>query len=230
MYTLRPGAQRGQAEHGWLSSQHTFSFADYYDPAHMHFRALRVINEDIIAPSKGFDTHPHRDMEILTYVISGELAHKDSMGHGRTIKSGELQYMSAGTGVNHSEFNPSQTTPVHLLQIWIIPDSKDLPPAYADWKPITGQEPLTALVSPDAREASVSIHRNVSLFLGLMESGQTLTHNLENNRHAWLQMISGSLNAGGVDLKLGDGLAISDENVLELKSPESSSFLLFDLD
>ena len=230
MYTLRPSAQRGQAEHGWLSSQHTFSFADYHDPAHMHFRALRVINEDIIAPGKGFDTHPHRDMEILTYIISGELAHKDSMGHGRTIKSGELQYMSAGTGVNHSEFNPSQTTPVHLLQIWIIPDSKNLPPAYADWKPLTGQAPLTTLVSPDSRDTSVSIHRDVSLFLGLMKKGQTLTHNLQQNRHAWLQMISGSLNAGGVDLKPGDGLAITEEKALELQSHESSSFLLFDLD
>lgn len=230
MITLRPSAARGHADHGWLDTFHTFSFADYHDPAHMGFRALRVINEDRVAPGMGFGTHPHRDMEILTYILAGRLAHKDSMGHGREIAPGQLQAMSAGTGITHSEFNPSRTDPVHLLQIWLLPDKKGHTPRYAEWSPNAGENrALTLLTSPDGREGSAAIHQDARLYLVKLDAGAALTHPLATGRAAWLQVMRGSLTLNGHALGAGDGAAVESESALALHGTADAEALLFDL-
>ena len=230
MITLRPSAARGHADHGWLDTFHTFSFADYHDPAHMGFRALRVINEDRVAPGMGFGTHPHRDMEILTYILAGRLAHKDSMGHGREITPGQLQAMSAGTGITHSEFNPSRTDPVHLLQIWLLPDRRGHTPRYAEWSPVPGNtDELTLLASPDGRENSAAIHQDALLFLVKLPAAAQITRVLAPERAAWLQVMRGTLTVNGHTLAAGDGAAIENEPTLTLAATTSAEALLFDL-
>ena len=230
MITLRPSAARGHADHGWLDTFHTFSFADYHDPAHMGFRTLRVINEDRVAPGMGFGTHPHRDMEILTYILAGQLAHKDSMGHGREITPGQLQAMSAGTGITHSEFNPSRTDPVHLLQIWLLPDRRGHTPRYAEWSPVPGNtDALTLLASPDGRENSAAIHQDALLFLVKLPAAAQITRVLAPERAAWLQVMRGTLTVNGHTLAAGDGAAIENEPALTLAATTSAEALLFDL-
>ena len=230
MITLRPSAARGHADHGWLDTFHTFSFADYHDPAHMGFRGLRVINEDRVAPGMGFGTHPHRDMEILTYILAGRLAHKDSMGHGREIAPGQLQAMSAGTGITHSEFNPSRTDPVHLLQIWLLPDRKGHTPRYAEWSPRAGENgALTLLASPDGRDGSAAIHQDARLYLVKLDAAAKLTHPLAAGRAAWLQVMRGSLTLNGHALAAGDGVAVESESALALHASAEAEALLFDL-
>ena len=230
MITLRPSAARGHADHGWLDTFHTFSFADYHDPAHMGFRALRVINEDRVAPGMGFGTHPHRDMEILTYILAGRLAHKDSMGHGREITPGQLQAMSAGTGITHSEFNPSRTDSVHLLQIWLLPDRKAHTPRYAEWSPRAGENgALTLLASPDGREGSAAIHQDARLYLVKLGAAAAVTHPLATGRAAWLQVMRGGLTLNGHALAAGDGAAVESESALALHASAETEALLFDL-
>jgi redox-sensitive bicupin YhaK (pirin superfamily) len=229
MITIRKSSERGQADHGWLQSAHTFSFADYYDADHMGFRAIRVINEDHIAPGEGFGTHPHADMEILTYMISGSLAHKDSMGNGREIKAGELQAMTAGRGITHSEFNASKELPAHLLQIWIIPNQKGLTPSYAEWKPAASSAPKILLASNDGRDGSVLIHQDVSLYLGSLKAGEELSHAAPAERYFWLQLISGEINCSGEKLYAGDAAAVSAGQKITVKASQEAKFLLFDL-
>ncbi len=231
MLTLRPSHERGHFDHGWLDTYHSFSFADYRDPAHMRFRVLRVINEDTVAPGEGFGTHPHQDMEILTYVISGALQHRDSMGTGSVITAGEVQRMTAGTGVTHSEMNASQSEPVHLLQIWVFPEAEGLPPSYEQKRfgPQEKTDVLKLVASRDGGDGSVSWHQDVSVFASLLGPGRSLTHELAPNRYAWLQLISGALTANGRSLAPGDGLAFSAESSLRISAGQVSEFLLFDL-
>ena len=230
MLTLRPSAARGHADHGWLDTFHTFSFADYHDPAHLSFRSLRVINEDRVAPGQGFGTHPHRDMEILTYILSGRLAHKDSIGNGREIAAGQLQAMSAGTGITHSEFNPSRTDPVHLLQIWLLPDRRGHTPRYAEWSPRAGENPaLTLLASPDGRDGSAAIHQDARLYLVKLDGPATVTHPLAPSRATWLQLMRGKLAVNGQPLTAGDGVAVEGEARLTLDEATGAEALLFDL-
>lgn len=227
---VRRSGERGQTQISWLESRHTFSFSDYYDPEHMAFRSLRVINEDWIKEGMGFGTHPHRDMEILTYVVSGELQHRDSMGNGRIIKPGELQAMTAGSGITHSEFNPSRKEPVHLLQIWIMPNQRSLKPSYAEWKPegnTTG--PLTLLASPDAANGSVLLHQDAKLFLGKLGAGESVVHHTDTDRGLWLQVVKGEVQAGGAKLGAGDALAVENTAELAITTESGSEFLLFDL-
>ncbi len=233
MITIRPSAERGHANHGWLDTYHTFSFANYYDPKHMHFRALRVINEDKVAPGGGFGRHPHRDMEIITYVLEGGLAHKDSMGNGSTISPGDVQRMTAGTGVLHSEFNHSRSDLVHLLQIWIMPEKEDLEPSY-EQKNFPAAEKLNRLrllASRDARDGSVKIHQDVSLYAGILENGKSVRYELKPGRNAWLQVARGEVKVNGKTLQQGDGAAVKGEDKLEITgaSQENAEVLLFDL-
>ncbi len=230
MITIRKAEERGHAHFDWLNTWYTFSFADYHDPDHMGFRALRVINDDIIMGGGGFGTHPHRDMEIITYVLSGALEHKDSMGNGRVIRPGEVQYMAAGTGVAHSEFNPSPTEPVHLLQIWILPDRKGVKPAYAERSfagAATGKFHLAA--SKSGRDGSIPINQDVDVFVGKLGAGDRFSYSLKPGRHGWLQVASGRVELNGLPLKAGDGAAVSDENKLVLESTGSAQVILFDL-
>ncbi|MCE9591997.1 MAG: pirin family protein [Planctomycetes bacterium] len=233
MITKRPANDRGLTEIGWLHSRHSFSFGNYYDPENTSFRALRVINDDIVAPGMGFDTHPHRDMEILTWVLTGALQHRDSLGSGSVIRPGELQRMSAGTGIAHSEFNPSETEPVHLLQIWLMPDRKGHTPSY-DQRDFTTADlqrgGLTALASPDGRDGSMTIHRDTVLYHASLKPRTPIKHTLAPNRHAWVQVTHGSLAVNGVALAEGDGAAISDETQITLTADTASSALVFDLD
>ena len=230
MIKIRKSGERGHANLGWLDTFHTFSFAEYHGPAHMGFRSLRVINEDRVAPGKGFGTHPHRDMEILTYILEGRLAHEDSMGNGREITKGQLQAMSAGTGITHSEFNPSPTEPVHLLQIWLLPDAKGHTPRYAEWSPsgVAGQA-LTLLASPDGREGSAAIHQDALLYLVKLEAGGSIVHSLSPGRAAWLQVMRGVLEIDGRELSAGDGASVKKENLLPLYASAAAEALLFDL-
>jgi len=228
MITIRPSNERGHNNHGWLNTHFTFSFADYHDPKHMGFRDLRVINEDIVAPGQGFGMHPHRDMEILTWVLEGTLEHRDNTGSSGVIHPGELQHMTAGSGVMHSEFNASATDPVHLLQIWIFPDKNGLKPAYEqhtfsekDWN---GEFRLLA-----GKGAPVSIHQDAKLFAARMKAGEKITHALAPGRHAWVQVARGNIQLNGTNLKAGDGAAISDETQLTFEAKNSSEVLLFDL-
>ena len=231
MLTIRPASERGHAEHGWLDSHHSFSFADYYDPAHMGFRALRVINEDRVAPAKGFGTHPHRDMEIISYVLEGGLAHKDSLGTGSVIKPGDVQRMSAGTGVSHSEFNASQSEPVHFLQIWLVPSQRGIKPSYEQksFSEADKRGRLRVVASPDAREGSVTIHTDAVLYSGLFHRGESAQLTLAEGRHAWVQVARGSLRVNGRELAAGDGAAISEVSQLELEGIERAEVLVFDL-
>jgi hypothetical protein len=230
MKIIRRSNERGHAEHGWLDSYHTFSFADYYDPKWMGYRSLRVINDDLVMPGMGFGKHPHRDMEIISYVLSGAIEHKDSMGNGRVIRAGEFQYMAAGTGVQHSEFNPSKTDPLRLLQIWIQPDEKGVTPRYAERnlaKAETGKLHLVA--SKTGRDGSMEIHQDADLLLGKLEAGQSVKHALAKNRHAWVHVAEGEVNIYGTKLAGGDAVGISEESVLDISAAKPSQVLLFDL-
>jgi quercetin 2,3-dioxygenase len=235
MITIRPSHQRGHADHGWLNSWHTFSFANYHDPAHMGFRALRVINDDRVAPGRGFGAHAHRDMEIISYVLEGSLAHKDSMGESHTIGPNTIQAMSAGTGIVHSEFNPSENDPVHFLQIWIEPAMEDVAPSYQQisFAPQEKQGKLRLLAGPhkDATADSAVIHQDAAVYAGELADGQTLTRPLAPGRFGWVQVARGSVRLNGQKLAEGDGAAISDERALSLTGEGSAGgeFLLFDL-
>jgi redox-sensitive bicupin YhaK (pirin superfamily) len=231
MITVRPGNQRGSSKFSWLDSRHTFSFGDYYDPKYMGFSDLRVINEDRVAPGGGFPTHSHRDMEIITYVLEGALAHKDSTGTSSVIRVGDVQRMSAGTGISHSEYNASQTEAVHFLQIWVLPTKTGLQPGYEqrsfDLRKNSGSWTLVA--APDAREGAVTLHQNAELRVAVVPNGGELAYALEAGRRAWLQVARGKVSLKGATLDAGDGAAINDERILDLKGIEQSEVLLFDL-
>jgi redox-sensitive bicupin YhaK (pirin superfamily) len=231
MITLRRAKERGHARHGWLDSHHTFSFAGYHDPEHMGFRVLRVINEDVVQPKRGFDTHSHRDMEILTWVLEGALEHRDSLGTGSVIRPGDIQRMSAGTGVSHSEYNHSATEPVHLLQIWLLPERDGLPPSYEQktFPPEQRRGALRLLASRDGRAGSVRIHQDVELHTALLGAGEAVEHRLRPGRHAWVQLARGRCQLDGVTLEAGDGAAVSREESLRLAGADDSEVLLFDL-
>ena len=233
MITIRPAAERGHANHGWLDTHYSFSFSDYYDPRHMGFRDLRVINEDRISGGRGFGMHPHRDMEILTYIVDGELSHRDSMGRGASIRRNDVQRMSAGTGVMHSEANQSDK-PVHLLQIWLLPEAEGLKPSYEDrsFAPEEKQNRLRLIASRDGRDGSTTINQDASVYASLLDSGKSVELKLEPGRHAWVQLISGQLDVNGKTLDKGDGAGISGETVLQIASTGgngAAEFLLFDL-
>ena len=231
MQTLRRAGERGHADHGWLDSFHTFSFADYHDPAHMGFRALRVINDDTVAPGGGFGAHPHRDMEIISYVLDGALAHRDSMGTGSVIQPGDVQRMSAGTGVVHSELNASKTDDVHFLQIWLQPARRGLPPGY-EQKSFPAADKagrLRLVASPDGRDGSVTVHTDASLYAGVLGAGQTAELPLAPGRHAWVHVARGAARVNGHDLTAGDGLALSDEALVRIEGQDRGEVLVFDL-
>jgi redox-sensitive bicupin YhaK (pirin superfamily) len=232
MITVRPARERGHADHGWLDSNHTFSFADYYDPKHMGFRALRVINEDRVAPGRGFGAHPHADMEIVSYVIDGALEHKDSMGTGSIIRPGDVQRMTAGTGVRHSEFNASKSEPVHFLQIWILPEAQRLKPGY-EQKTFTSDDKkgrLCLVASRDGRDGSVTVHQDVALYAAVLDAGQAVAQTIAPGRHLWMQVIRGEgVSVNGKTLVAGDGAALSDEARLEVRATSASELLVFDL-
>jgi redox-sensitive bicupin YhaK (pirin superfamily) len=231
MITIRRSEERGHFDLGWLDTYHTFSFDQFYDPAHMRFRSLRVINEDRVAPGQGFPTHSHRDMEIITYILSGALEHRDSMGNGSVIRPGDVQRMTAGTGVSHSEFNPSESEAVHLLQIWILPKAHGLPPGYEE-KHFSEEERrvwLRLIASEDGREGSVAINQDARVYATLLEAGQIITHALEPNRYAWIQLARGTLRLNGLELKQGDGAAVSRERDLTIEAHDQAELLLFDL-
>ncbi|MDP4646063.1 MAG: pirin family protein [Akkermansiaceae bacterium] len=230
-FTVRKSAERGHANHGWLDTYHTFSFANYYDPAHMGFRSLRVINQDQVAPGAGFPTHPHRDMEIFSYVLSGAIAHKDSMGNGRELLPGQIQLMSAGTGVTHSESNPSKTDPLHLLQIWIQPEAQGLKPSYTEWHPTeqTENAAKVLVISHDGRENSATIHQDADVYRLRLKAGETISHELRDGRGLWLQLITGSLTVGETNLEAGDALSTEGAGRFELTANEEVEALLFDL-
>jgi redox-sensitive bicupin YhaK (pirin superfamily) len=231
MITVRPAAERGHADHGWLDTYHTFSFADYYDPRHMGFRALRVINDDKVAAGRGFGMHPHRDMEIITYVLEGAVKHNDTMGTGSIIKPGEVQRMSAGRGVAHSEFNASHSDLLHLLQIWIQPSERGLTPSY-EQKAFSAEEKrgkLRVVASPDGRDGSVTIHADALVYAGLFESGESAELALASERHAWVHVARGTVNVNGKALSAGDGAAITDESSVRFEGVDAGEVLLFDL-
>jgi redox-sensitive bicupin YhaK (pirin superfamily) len=231
MMRVRKAAERGHADHGWLDTAHTFSFADYHDPAHMGFRALRVINEDRVAPGTGFGAHPHREMEILTYVLAGALEHRDSMGHGSVLGPGELQRISAGTGVLHSEYNPDEDRPVHFYQVWIVPDRRGLPPSYEQkrFDAAGKRNALQLVASPDGRDGSLSIRQDARVYLAELSPGAVVTHELGHGRHAWVQVVRGRARVGGQALAASDGLAVSDEPALVVRAEEESEVMVFDL-
>ncbi|MEO7097806.1 MAG: pirin family protein [Luteolibacter sp.] len=229
---IRRADERGHGNHGWLDSWHTFSFADYYDPAHMGFRSLRVINDDRIAPMGGFPTHSHRDMEIFSYVLAGSLAHEDSMGNSRVLKPGEIQMMRAGTGVRHSEFNPSSKETAHLLQIWIMPDTRGLPPAYSEWTPEAGKEnaPKTLVISSDGREGSATIAQDASVYLLKPAVGSSVQHELLPDRGLWLHIAKGAVTVDGIQLFAGDAVSLEEPAVLTITADqENTEAILFDL-
>ena len=231
MITTRKAEDRGHFDLGWLDTYHTFSFDQYYDPAQMHFRSLRVINEDRVAPDQGFPTHSHRDMEIITYILSGALEHRDSMGNGSVIRPGDVQRMTAGTGVSHSEFNSSKTEPVHLLQIWILPGARNLPPSYE--QKFFGDEErrgrLRLIASCDGGEGSVKINQDARVYAGILGVDQQTEYPLDEDRHAWIQVARGTLNLNGVELNQGDGAAVRNETRLSIAARDEAELLLFDL-
>ena len=227
MIALRPAEERGHTRLSWLDSRHTFSFDRYHDPRHMGFRVLRVINEDRVDPGQGFGTHPHRDMEILTFVLEGVLEHKDSLGSGSVIRPGDVQRMTAGTGITHSEFNPSGTEPVHFLQVWILPDQPGLAPSYEQRSfPAAG---LRLVGSRDGREGSVRIHQDVLVHLARLSPGEDVVHALAPGRHAWIQMARGAAQVNGARLAAGDGAALSEERSVTLRGVDGAEALVFDL-
>lgn len=233
MLTIRKSKERGHANHGWLDSYHSFSFANYYDPAHMGYRSLRVINEDYIAEGRGFGAHPHRDMEILTYVLSGQLTHKDSMGHTEVLGSNEIQKMSAGTGVTHSEFNGSETEPIHLLQIWIEPSRNGVTPSYEQYKfePEEKLNRFRLLASPKPVAGAATLNQDASVSVAELTAGKSLSYPLGKDRHGWLQVIRGEVTVNGKKLHAGDAIAADDEKELQISAEgaANSELLLFDL-
>ncbi|MBI3780497.1 MAG: pirin family protein [candidate division NC10 bacterium] len=231
MIQVRWGNEWGHTELDWLNSYHSFSFGDYYDPQHMGFRHLRVINEDWVKPGGGFPNHSHRDMEILTYVLEGALEHKDSLGNGSAIRPGEVQRMSAGTGISHSEYNHSQTEPVHLLQIWILPEKRGLEPSY-EQRSFIGEErsgTWQLIAARGGRDGAVSVHQDVDVFVARLAPGEQVSHRLKSGRHAWVQVARGAVVLNGTPLRQGDGAAVSAEERLELVADQMSEILLFDL-
>ncbi|MBI2683762.1 MAG: pirin family protein [Acidobacteriales bacterium] len=233
MITIRKSEDRGHAEHGWLFARHTFSFANYFDRAHTHFRTLRVINEDVVQPGQGFGRHSHNDMEILTYILEGALEHKDSMGNKGAIRPGDVQRMSAGSGVEHSEFNHSQSEPVHLLQIWLFPERKGIEPGY-EQKHFPAEErrgKLALVAAREPRDGSLTIHQDAAVFASLLGPGQSVSHTLASGRGAYLQLARGSVTVNGQTLKAGDGAAIEKETELKIAQAgaDEAEFLLFDL-
>jgi len=231
MIRIRKAHERGHARHGWLESHHTFSFAGYHDPRHMGFRDLRVINEDRVQPGKGFGTHSHQDMEIVTYVLDGALEHRDSLGNGSVIRPGDVQLMRAGTGVTHSEYNHSGEKLVHFLQIWILPDEQGLPPAYEQrhFPEDERRNTLRRVVSPDGRDGALRIHQDAALYATLLESGRSVSHSLAAGRHAWVQVARGRVQLNSARLEEGDGAALSEEREIDLAAEEPASVLVFDL-
>ncbi len=232
MIALRPAKERGHANHGWLDTWHSFSFADYHDEAHMGFRSLRVLNDDTVRPGEGFGTHSHRDMEIVSYVLDGVLAHKDSMGTVATIAPGDVQYMSAGTGVMHSEFNGSQTEPVHFVQIWILPDKAQYAPRHGQIRVEKAEKTgrLRLVASPDGADGSLAIRQDARLYASVLAEGTSTTLALPKGRHLWVQSLRGTVDVNGHALSAGDGLAASDEAAFTFRVPEGEAeFLVFDL-
>lgn len=231
MLTLRKHNERGHANHGWLDSHHTFSFANYHDPAHMHFRKLRVINDDRVMPGTGFGTHPHQDMEIISYVVDGAIEHKDSMGHVSVLHKGEVQRMSAGTGLTHSEYNHSESEMLRFLQIWVLTEQKDLTPEYEQNNYIDRlkSNELCLLVSSNGRDDSVRIHQDLNLYTAHMTADGAVDYAVPAGRYAWLQLVNGSVTVNGQAMQAGDGLAVSDENGLKITSQQGAELLIFDL-
>lgn len=231
MIQIRKAEDRGHADHGWLDTYHTFSFSSFQDRQHMSFRSLRVMNEDVVAPGKGFGTHPHHDMEIVTYVLKGALEHKDSMGNGQVLTPGEFQRMSAGTGITHSEFNPSETEPVHLYQIWLLPEHKGIEPSY-EQRRFPEQErhnKLRLVASRDAADGALLIHQDARIFLSSLDCGKKVTHQLAAGRHAWLQVLRGTVSLNDQELTTSDGAAISDESHIQITASSDAEVMLFDL-
>jgi redox-sensitive bicupin YhaK (pirin superfamily) len=231
MIQVRKSHVRGHADHGWLDTYHTFSFADYHDEAHMGFRSLRVINEDRVAPGMGFGMHGHRDMEIVTYVLEGALEHKDSMGNGEVLRPGEFQRMSAGTGIRHSEFNPSPDKPVHLYQIWLLPLTKGIKPSYEqkNFPESEKRNTLRLVASPDGANGSLTIHQDARVYLATLHAGASVDHELASGRHAWLQVLRGEVNVNGTPLETSDGLAASKESRLTIVGAQLAEIMLFDM-
>lgn len=231
MIQVRKASDRGHANHGWLNTYHTFSFSTYQDPKHVRFRSLRVMNEDWVAAGQGFGTHPHNDMEIVTYVLEGALEHRDSMGNGEVLRPGEFQRMSAGTGITHSEFNPSTTEPTHLYQIWLFPEQKGITPSYEQKRfDESGRlNRLQLVASRDATEGSLLIHQDARIYLSQIQTNKTVTLELNSNRHAWLQVLRGSVTLNGESLQTSDGAAVSDEPKLEIQATTDAEIMLFDL-
>jgi redox-sensitive bicupin YhaK (pirin superfamily) len=229
MRQIRLASHRGAADHGWLDTRHTFSFASYHDPRHMGFRSLRVINEDRVAPGAGFGAHPHRDMEILSYVLESQLEHRDSLGHGATLGPDELQRITAGTGLRHSEFNPDPQRPVHCYQIWLLPERSGLEPSWEQKRLDIAPNRWNLAASPDGVEGSLTIRQDARLWIGRLGAGQALNYSLTPGRHAWVQVTCGQVTVDGTALRAGDGLAISDESGLQVQSAEGGEVLLFDL-
>jgi quercetin 2,3-dioxygenase len=231
MITLRPANERGQTALSWLDSRHSFSFGDYYDPDHMGFRSLRVINDDQVAPGAGFGMHPHRDMEIITYVVNGALEHRDSLGTGEVLRPGEVQRMTAGTGIRHSEFNPSATEPVHLLQIWLLPERTGLTPGYEQkaFPEAERRGRWRMVAARDGRDGAVTINQDADVYATRLEPGETARHDLRPGRHAWVQVARGSVTLNGRTLRAGDGAAVSNEAALAVAATEPAEVLLFDL-
>ena len=231
MLTIRKSNERGHFDHGWLNTYHTFSFDQYYDPRYMGFRSLRVINEDFVAPGRGFPTHGHRDMEIITYILEGGLKHEDSMGNGSVIRPGDVQRMTAGTGVRHSEKNASNDERVHLLQIWILPNAEGLQPGY-EQKAFSEDErrgQCRLIASNDGREGSVALNQDVSLFASILDAGQEVERTMDPARYGWIQVARGSVSVNGEDAGQGDGVVVVGESSLKTKARESAEILLFDL-
>jgi redox-sensitive bicupin YhaK (pirin superfamily) len=231
MFQVRKATDRGHFNHGWLDTYHTFSFGDYHDPDYMGFRALRVINEDRVAAGTGFGMHGHRDMEIVTYVLSGAVEHKDSMGNGETLRPGELQRMSAGSGIRHSEFNPSASDPVHLYQIWLLPRTKGIEPSYEQKAfPASARNGKWQLVAaPDGADGSLKIHQDAQILLATLQAGESVNHVLASGRHAWLQVLRGSVDVNGTRLATSDAVAVSNEPQLTVAGTEPAEVMLFDL-
>lgn len=228
---VRKADDRGRADFGWLDSRHTFSFGDYYDPKHMGFRTLRVINEDRVAGDGGFPEHPHRDMEIFSYVLEGKLSHKDSMGNGRVLEPGQIQLMSAGTGVTHSEFNPSESAGAHFLQIWIQPSARGLKPSYTEWhpKPELESAPKVLVISSDGREGSATIHQDADIYRIRLKAGDSVTHELAAGRGLWVQVMRGSVRLNDVELSAGDGASCEKAGAISVVATSDAEALLFDL-
>ncbi len=231
MIQIRKAGDRGRANHGWLDTRHTFSFASYHDPEHMGFRSLRVMNEDWVQPARGFGAHPHHDMEIVTYVLEGALEHKDSIGNGEVLRPGEFQRMSAGAGILHSEFNPSDTDPVHLYQIWLLPEHNGIVPSYEQKRFDDGgmNNALRLVASPNAEQGSLKIHQNARIYLAKLDAGRQVGHEPAAGRHAWLQVLRGEVALNDLRLQTSDGAAVSNENLLTISATTNAEIMLFDL-